>query len=582
MAAHSGGRGKKGPKRNPRRRGQRPKKKSTAGARPARPQRKATTTRRARGVAAKHSVRAQPRRGGAGIPATLFELPGSRRPLPPTAQSLGPLGGRGRIEVTVLLRRGSEPADFPDLEAAGAQPARDRVHLTRQEFAARHGASPGDLTLVRDFAARQNLRVEAEHAARRSVVLSGTALALGRAFGVRLERFQDHGREFRSHATPLRIPASLAGSVIGVFGLDDRPQARPHFRRPAVAADGYTPLQVAALYQFPPGLDGSGRRIGILELGGGYNPADLSAFFTGLGLALPAVTAVGVDGASNQPTGDANGPDAEVELDIEIAGAIAPAARIAVYFAPNTSRGFLDALTTAVHDTVNQPEVISISWGEAEAGWDQQSLDALNAACQDAAALGITICVAAGDGGSSDGVSDGQPHVDFPASSPYVLACGGTRLTAAAGQIASEVVWDDLPSGGATGGGISGIFPLPKWQTAAGVPPDPAGHPGRGVPDVAGDADPATGYRTIVDGQSGVIGGTSAVAPLWAGLLARLNQRLGHPIGFLNPLLYAQLPHDILRDITQGANGAYRAGPGWDPCTGLGSPNGAQLDADLG
>ncbi len=324
---------------------------------------------------------------------------------------------------------------------------------------------------------------------------------------------------------------------------------------------------------------GAGQCIGILELGGGFRQADLETYFQGLGLAVPAVTAVGVDGASNQPTGNPDSADGEVALDIEVAGAAAPAAALAVYFGPNTDQGFLDALTTAIHDTHNQPAVISISWRSAESTWTAQALAAFDSACQDAAAMGITVCVASGDGGSSDGVNDGRPHADFPASSPYVLGCGGTRLQSVAGAITQETAWDDLPVGGATGGGVSTHFPLPSWQQKAGVPAGPGGAPGRGVPDVAADAAPETGYQVLVDGHAGAIGGTSAVAPLWAALLARLNQWFGQPTGFINPLLYSKLPVDILNDITQGSNGQYHAGPGWDPCTGLGSPNGAGLAA---
>jgi len=265
-------------------------------------------------------------------------------------------------------------------------------------------------------------------------------------------------------------------------------------------------------------------------------------------------------------------------LDIEVAGAMSPGARIVVYFAPNTDRGFLDAITRAVHDQRYQPSVISISWGAPESGWTAQAMQAFDQAFQDAAALGVTVCCASGDNGSGDGVGDGKAHVDFPAASPDALACGGTRLDAGGGAIRSETVWNDGANGGSTGGGVSDTFALPPWQQHAGVPhsANPGGHVGRGVPDVAGDADPATGYRILVDGQQAVFGGTSAVAPLWAALIARLNQQLGTPVGHLNPLLYGSLV-GACRDITSGNNGAYQARAGWDACTGWGSPNGARL-----
>jgi kumamolisin len=273
-------------------------------------------------------------------------------------------------------------------------------------------------------------------------------------------------------------------------------------------------------------------------------------------------------------------------LDIEVSGAVAPGANIVVYFADNTDAGFLNAITTAVHDSTNNPSVVSISWGGPESSWTQQAMTSMDEAFQSAAAMGVTVCVAAGDGGSTDGVDDGLNHVDFPASSPNVLACGGTTLVASGNTVTSETVWNELANGeGATGGGISDVFPLPGWQNAAGVPPsaNPNQNVGRGVPDVSGNADPTTGYVTLVDGQPDVIGGTSAVAPLLAGLIALINESNGKPSGLINPLLYqsASTAADFT-DVTTGNNGAYSAGPGWDPCTGLGSPIGTQVAAALG
>jgi kumamolisin len=271
-----------------------------------------------------------------------------------------------------------------------------------------------------------------------------------------------------------------------------------------------------------------------------------------------------------------------VLLDIEVAGSIAPGAKIVVYFAPNTDQGFLDAITTAIHDTTNNPTVISISWGGPESSWTSQALTNFDQAFQAAGAMGVTVCVAAGDNGSTDGVSDGSNHVDFPASSSFALACGGTTLQTSNEQIVSEVVWNDLPNGGATGGGVSNVFPLPTWQNGFNVPAPSVKGGGRGVPDVSGDADPNSGYNILVDGQNEVVGGTSAVAPLWAGLVARINQKMGKSIGFLNPLIYAQAVETSgFHDITQGNNGAFSAAVGWDPCTGLGSPDGVPLEAAL-
>jgi kumamolisin len=203
-------------------------------------------------------------------------------------------------------------------------------------------------------------------------------------------------------------------------------------------------------------------------------------------------------------------------------------------------------------------------------------MNAFNAAFHDAALLGITVCAASGDSGSSDGVGDGKNHVDFPASSPWVLACGGTRLQANGGSIMAETVWNDGARGGATGGGFSSHFSKPMYfQQNLAIK-------GRGVPDVAGNADPETGYLVVVDGQSGVIGGTSAVAPLWAALIALCNEELGRNAGWIHQHLYGPAAaQGALRDITQGNNGAFKAGKGWDACTGLGTPDGQALLAVL-
>ena len=258
-------------------------------------------------------------------------------------------------------------------------------------------------------------------------------------------------------------------------------------------------------------------------------------------------------------------------LDIEVARAVAPGVNIAVYFAPNTTRGFQDALSTAIHDQLNKPCAVSISWGGPESGRTRQSMDNFSQVAQEAGLRGITITGSAGDSGSSDGVNDGKNHVDFPASCPYVLACGGTRLVSANGVITSETVWNDGAQGGATGGGYSTVFPRPAWQASD------VGQGNSGVPDVAGDADPDTGYDVLVDGEQMVVGGTSAVAPLWAALVLLLSQKLNRRLGFINPSLYNQDRTSDFRNITTGNNGAYSAASGWDPCTGLGSPRGAQL-----
>jgi kumamolisin len=478
------------------------------------------------------------------------------------------------IEVSVILK--------PKVRAA--IPRAGGAVASREEFAAKHGADSGAIEKVKQFAKENKLTVGEVSAERRTVKLEGSAANMVRAFEVKLDRYQQEGHQYRARTGAIHLPPDLASSVEAVLGLDDRPQAKPHFRvrgaagsRTASAAAGvsYTPRQVAQLYQFPLDVDGTGQTVGIVELGGGYKPADLKKYFASLGIKEPTVISVSVDKGKNSPT-NPNSADGEVLLDIEVVGTVAPGAKIAVYFAPNTSQGFQDGLTTALHDAKNKPSVISISWGSAESTWTAQAMTAFDSAAQDAAALGVTICAASGDSGSSDGVNDGANHVDFPASSPHILACGGTSLQSANGAIQSETVWNDGAQGGAGGGGFSAQFPMPAWQTSAKIKAPKGG--GRGVPDVSGDADPETGYKVLVDGESLVLGGTSAVAPLWSGLIALLNEKLGKPLGFVQPTLYG-LPTsaDAFHDITSGSNGAFSAGPGWDAASGLGSPSGENL-----
>jgi len=492
------------------------------------------------------------------------------------------------IEVSVRLRSKSETKQK---ELRSALEKGNFKHMSRAEFESAHGADPADLEKIKKFAQEFGLQVHATgtELARRTVVLSGTVSNLQRAFNVELNEYSHPKGNFRGRVGAISVPAEYADIIRGVFGLDNRPQAEPHFRhlqptpgfKSHAATVSHDPNEVAQIYDFPPG-DGTGQCIGIIELGGGFRLDDLSNYFGSLNIKVPQVISVSVDGGTNSPS-DPNSADGEVMLDIEVAGAIAPAAKIVVYLAQNTDQGFLDAITTAVHDSTNQPSVISISWGSAESQWTSQALTNFDEAFQAAAAMGVTVCCASGDNGSSDGVNDGNNHVDFPASSSFVLGCGGTTLQASNGQIVNEVVWNDQPTGGATGGGVSDVFPLPSWQNGFNVPAPTSQGGGRGVPDVAGDADPNTGYNILVDGQSAVIGGTSAVAPLWAALIALINQRLGKPIGFLNPQIYSKaIEASGLHDITKGNNGSFRAAAGWDPCTGLGSPEGAKLMAALG
>jgi len=505
------------------------------------------------------------------------ELPGSFRKVP-IGKNIGYASLNELIEVMVKIRRKSPIQNFiRGLSAGKSQP------ITRDVFDRRFGASIEDINLVINFARLYDLTVLQTSVSRRCVILKGSVLKFCEAFGVYLSDFiPESGISYRGRSGSIKIPEILKDIITGVFGLDNRPQARPMFHilkkdgimiSPRAASVSYNPDALAKAYKYPRDVDGQGECIAIIELGGGFRNVDMKNYFDMQGLQLPQITAISVDGALNSPS-TPDSADGEVALDIEVAGAIAPGAKIAVYFASNTDKGFLDAISMAIHDTLNKPSVISISWGGAESQWSDQATQNFNETLMSAAALGITVIIAAGDSGSSDGQTDGKAHVDFPASSPFALACGGTHLLSN-----DETVWNDQ-DGEATGGGISDIFPVPNYQKNFSLPISVNSNKrkGRGVPDIAANADPATGYNVLVDGQWIVVGGTSAVAPLIAGLIALANQKLKKSSGFIHPKIYNSKP-SVFKDITSGnnitaASGGYTAGPGWDACTGLGVPLG--------
>ena len=498
-------------------------------------------------------------------------LRGSHREYPADSAFAGTLPPDEPIQITIVLRR---------MEAA-PQNEDAATRLSHDDLLQKHGADPADIAAVETFAANHGFSVTEVNRAARLMRVSGPLNEMAKAFGAELELRQIGSHTFRARQGALRVPSTLQERIVAVLGFDQRPAAATHhkFQFHKTKPSYFTPPQLAKIYNFPANT-GKDQTIALIELGGGYNTSDLETYWKQLGLNPVSVISVAVGNAQNSPQGDPNSADGEVALDIEVAGAIAPAARIVVYFAPNTDQGFLDAINAAIHDQANKPSVISISWGAAESEWTPQAMNAFNAAFHDAALLGISVCAAAGDNGSSDGEQDGYNHVDFPASSPWVLACGGTRLVANNGVRQSETVWNDGTNGGATGGGVSSHFSKPAYQSAIHVP-KPAGtvnSTGRGVPDVAGVADPETGYAVIVDGQEGVVGGTSAVAPLWAALIALCNEQLGKNLGWFHPKLYGTVwKHKGFHDITSGNNGTYKAASGWDCCTGLGTPNGQAI-----
>jgi kumamolisin len=467
---------------------------------------------------------------------------------------------------------------------------------------------------VERFARTHGFEIVETSAARHCVVLQGKAGDFSKVFRVEMIHYDHERGQHRGITGPIHLPRELADCVHNVLGLHDRPCARRHLPTAGVKKARRTPFSahdIAELYRFPRHATGKGQCIGVIELGGGYHRSDLESFFSSLKMPVPKITDVSVEGAKNAPAdhaslaslvgsltagkSSAKKPSSvsrhatelamstmETTMDIELVAALAPEAHIVVYFAPNTEQGIYAALTTALADKHHRPSVLSLSWGEPEPNLSPKYAMLIDDVLKNLANVGVTVCVSSGDFGAHNGVP-GDPSVNFPASSPYALGCGGTTLKVAGSKVEAEVVWNSVFDGmrGASGGGVSRIFARPSWQQDFKMPHCTSKTGGRGVPDVAAVADPETGCHIVVGGLDTVSSGTSAAAPLWAAFVARINHAVGAHSGYLNSLLYKLASHPkeggAFRPITHGENGAYRAGPGWNACTGLGSPLGDRL-----
>jgi kumamolisin len=458
---------------------------------------------------------------------------------------------------------------------------------TREELAAlRRSQYAEGARLVELFARQHGLDVAEIDFAKRRIRLSGTVSQIAKAFATELVSCSSAGRQCHTHLEPIHISDDLAPWTRGVLGLDTRPRIFSGLRSFAVndgspQAKGLWPADIARLYGISAPSRGAGQCIGIIAPSGGYLPDDMALAAQHIGAAFPAVVDVSVDLGRNK-FGGGTLADQELALDLQVAGAVAPAARLVVYFTDNSEQGLADAVLAAVHDDVHRPNAISISWGAAELDWSayQQAQDILTDALADSVTLGVVVTAAAGDALATDAVDDDLVHVNFPASSPYVLACGGSSIELAAdgNSISSEVVWNDGNRG--TGGGISDVFDIPEYQQGLVIPVSAStGKSGRGIPDVTATAAERNGYNIFVNRKPMVQGGTSAVAPLWAAFVALINAERGTAIRRIHPVLYGDTA--LFRSVTgnnkTGTLGYEAAGPGWNACAGLGAPLGAAI-----
>ncbi|HTV05727.1 MAG TPA: S53 family peptidase [Acidobacteriaceae bacterium] len=531
--------------------------------------------------------------------------------IPKAASRVGWLDPDHRISFTVVL---AAKAPLPLIHAAGSgQSSSQAGHLTHAELRKKHGAVAGGAKLIETFAHSFKLEVTemAEH--RRCVRLSGRAADVGRAFKTRFEEFELHGHRFFAPEQPPSVPEKWAGMVETVLGLQNSPRAWPRRHSAVHGGEAKGRLHdLARAYGFPPGLDGTGETIALIEFGGGFYPEDIQQFCSRMGAAAPRITVVEVGSGANRPASrreihkfldvidgeltvaaktEQSDPfvaaqcTAEVTMDLEILAALAPGAHIVAYFASTDEQGLYHAVGRAVHDEQHKPGIVSMSWSIPEPTLPDSELHAVEGLLHEAAHLGMTVCVSSGDAGALNGSEDGKPSVNYPASSAYCLGCGGTSGSLTGKGIHEEVVWNAMHFGarGATGGGVSERISLPAWQDDVRVPPSPGGKKGRGVPDVAGLADPRYGCEMLIADRTFASAGTSAVAPMWAALIARLNQELGQRCGHLHPHLYrlGKERRAALHPVLKGNNGLYHAGEGWDACTGYGTPRGNDLLAHL-
>ena len=552
-------------------------------------------------------------------------LRGSARSRPAGATRVGRLDAATQVAVRVILRRRASPAAGPSLEEYLYTHPLRREALSADDYAARYGADDGDIAGVTAFLGQGGLTVTETHAASRTVRASGTAAQVEALFAITLCQYRTpapassgnsaqnpDAQAYWSHEGPIHLPAHLADAVIAVFGLDTRPLGGRNINGDPPVTDLTDVPAVMKRYDFPPN-SAAGQTVGIFATDGGYAPGDIDKYYTTLNatmgvpgtFAAPTIVPIEtIDGTQNDP-GD---PDLETTQDICIASTVAQGATIAVYFFASHETGWVGALQEATFPTGGNPapSVLSTSYyiadGDDPNGLITNSgsvvpasvLDAVSLAFQDAAGQGLTVCVASGDNGADSRVEDGMQHVQYPATDPWVLSVGGTTIGLDLSNNPVEYVWND--DTGATGGGVSAYFARPAWQSAAGVPTSLlTGKPGRGVPDVAANASENSGYDNIYCTENipdpSVGGGTSAAAPLYAGLFAQINAALGTPVGFVNPVLYA-LGNTVCAQVNGNTIGSpinnsfngvtgYLADSGWNACTGWGTINGQALLAAL-
>jgi kumamolisin len=528
-------------------------------------------------------------------------LPGSKRGKDLQATPVGNVDPNERIDVTITLAGPKLPGpnDFVGQT------------ITRAEFQRNFGAKKEDADRVARSLKRFGLKVDSVSLETRSMRVSGKVSAMSKAFRVKLAIMRSSRQnDYRGRTGSLSIPVELKGIVTGVFGLDERRMTHDRAKKQPIAgaAGPWSPDDIEQRYKFPPG-DGTGQTIAIAEFGGGYFSSDVAAYCNKFKRNVPAVTAVSVDAPAYTlqqilalPSNERSEQldlSIEVMMDVEIVAGLCPAANISVYFSTFDQQGWVNLLNAVI---TSRPVSLSVSWGMAEddPGWSSNAITEINGRLNALRLLGVTTCVSSGDDGAGDLLSDHNAHVDFPASSPFVLSVGGTMLKNSGGLL-KEVAWNDPPGqryignkptgGGSVGGGVSTVFNRPTWQSISVTSLNSGSIDGRVVPDVAALAGSPL-YDLFFASNPAPNGGTSASAPVWASLVARVNAALPstQQQRFTTPLLYQNsgtgdpIGKVVSVDITSGNNvsspdpgNGYSATAGYDAVTGWGVPDGVKL-----
>jgi subtilase family serine protease len=501
-------------------------------------------------------------------------------------RSTGRLRATAPVSFTLLLRTAHGRRLQRTLNAAeNPRSPRFRSFIDARSFGARFGLSHAALAQLTAALGRDGLTVAAGYPQRTALTVRGTAGSVGRLLGVRFGTYADAtGDRWHAPVGRARLPARLHRYVSGLAGLSSRPVFHPADGvplgglTPTTAADAY---DIAALHSA--GFLGQGMKIAIVSFSD-YDRGDPSVFEQHYGLGGPAPQVISVDGGADSDAGAD-----EANLDIDVVKMIAPDAQILFYEAPASASSYSDVINRIVAD--HQVSIISSSWGICELQSNRSMISATEQALKAATAAGISMFVASGDSGAYDcqrsNLADHQLTVDSPAASAYAVAVGGTRLNMSpSGAYESESGWDDPLSASGGGGGYTTIDPRPSWQSGPGVN---TSVDKRGVPDVSADAAPGTGWSTYNAGNLGEAGGTSAATPFWAASMLLVQQYANSHhagrIGFADPILYALAkggqPYPPFHDVTTGSNRHYAAHAGWDPATGLGSPNVFNLARDV-